>query len=86
MSFLKKKNLVIRKSVGYSFDDFPYLSKNKGSNFDYKSYDVLIGCFKIATILECSNKKWIVSDIYSTYSSYDGAIKGLLKRLNYEIK
>lgn len=79
---IRKKDLFLEKGMSYSHDDYPYLYRNGSSKFGGVSYAIFIGSFQIAGIVECNNGRFVLSHTYSDFKSFEGAMRGLLERLN----
>lgn len=79
---IRKKDLFIIESGGFSYSDFWLLNSNGGHDLDKKAFDVFIGRKQIATIIECNNGRYLISNEFSSFKSLDSATRGLLKRLN----
>jgi hypothetical protein len=77
-------DLIITDKMNFSYSDYPYVYRNGGHGFNNHAYKICIGRYQISGIIECENGKWLISNILSTFKSFDGALKGLLKRLNDE--
>jgi len=78
---MKKSDLIIKKANGLSGNDF--LNGYSGHGLKDPCYSIYLGKWQIAQILFNSrHNKWYLSNTWSKFSSFDGAIKGLLKRIN----
>lgn len=76
---IKKSDLKIRDHASFSYSSFPHLRQH---NLGDPSFSVEIGSFEIAKVVIDNKGIWHVSNVFSRYKSYDGAIKGILRRLN----
>lgn len=73
-----KEDLIL-KPQGFSYSDF---SDGMCHNLGDPSFAVYIGNYRIANIVQDTNKRWHVSHLSYTYKSQNDAIRGFLKRLN----
>ena len=80
-TLISKDDLVVQKSKGFAYHEFPYLNSLKYS-FDRAAYDVTIGKITVAKIVEDTDGVWHLSQICSVFKSFEGALHGLLRRLN----
>lgn len=87
MKIIKKDLILYKKKHGFSHSDFLSISSHKGHDLDKNSYTVYLGNWQIATIVECNDGRYLLSNrTYNSFKSFDGAIKGLLRRINYNSK
>lgn len=49
---------------------------------NFTCYSVYLGKVKIASVIPLKNDRFTLNDTKSTFKTFDGAIKGLLERLN----
>jgi hypothetical protein len=83
---IKKEDLIISDKMSFCYSDYPYVYRNGGHDLSNKAYKICIGRYQISGIIECNNGKWVVRNVFSSFKSFDAALKGLLKRLNYNDK
>lgn len=76
---IKKSDLKIVENGTFSHGSFQNLQRY---NLGDPSFSVEIGSFEIAKVVIDNKGIWHVSNLFSRYKSYDGAIKGILRRLN----
>lgn len=76
---ITKKHLTIIKGCSFSYDDFCGLNR---SGFNKESFEIKLGHWTIAKIVQGDNNKYYLSGTYMPFKSKETAIRGLLERIN----
>lgn len=83
MKIFKKDLFIYKNKHGFSYSDFCSINSHGGHDLNKANYSVWLGQWQIATIVECNNGRFLLSNLTnSVFKSADGAIKSLLRRIN----